>query len=196
MLSALGVPYEAVVPEVDELREGLPPGDLVAENARRKAVAGLALAEAPGDVALGVDTDVFLEGRALGKAVTEEDARERLEALSGRTHEVLSGVALVRSGEGLDEPGGDHEVRRPPREVIGVARSSVTFRALDGDTLERYLGSGEWRDRAGSYAIQGLGATLVERLEGDFSNVVGLPLQLLVELAPDLFPPISSGSAG
>ncbi len=179
MLSALGIHYEAVVPEVDELRDGLPPDELVVENARLKAVAGLALAGAGAqDVALGVDTDVFLDGSALGKARSGEEARERLEALSGRTHQVLSGVALAPSGES------------------GVASSTVTFRTLGEVTLERYLASGEWRDRAGAYAIQGLGATLIERVEGDFSNVVGLPLQLLLELAPGLFPPISSESAG
>jgi septum formation protein len=197
MLSALGVPYEAVVPDVDEVRDGMGPEELVVENARRKAEAGLVLAGAgERDVALGVDTDVFLEGRALGKAVTEEEARERLEALSGRTHEVLSGVALA---EVVDVSRGDREQSQPPRPErvrSAVARSLVSFVDLDDATLSRYLASGEWRDRAGAYAIQGLGATLIDRLEGDFSNVVGLPLQLLLELAPELFPPISSGSAG
>ena len=197
MLSALGIHYEAVVPEVDELREGLPPDELVVENARLKAVAGLALAGAgPRDVALGVDTDVFLDGRALGKAGNEKAARERLLALSGRTHEVLSGVALADWREPstplkeLDNRSADGRSR------TGVARSLVTFTDLSDEALSRYLASGEWRDRAGAYAIQGLGATLIERVEGDFSNVVGLPLQLLLELAPGLFPPISSESAG
>jgi septum formation protein len=197
MLSALGVPYGAVVPDVDEVRDGMAPEELVVENARRKALAGLELAGAgPQDVALGVDTDVFLEGRALGKAVTEEEARERLLALSGRTHEVLSGVALADCREAstplkeLDNRSADDRVR------TGVARSLVSFIDLDDAVLARYLASGEWRDRAGAYAIQGLGAVLIDRLEGDFSNVVGLPLQLLLELAPELFPPISSGSAG
>jgi septum formation protein len=194
------VPFEAVSTEVEEVRGGLPPEELVVGNATRKAVAGSALAGAgEGDVVLGVDTEVFLEGRALGKAVSEEGARERLSALSGRTHEVLSGVALIPGGEPTEETRGDRELRRGPRPErvrTGVARSHVTFIDLDERTLSRYLGSGEWRDRAGAYAIQGLGSTLVERLEGDFSNVVGMPLQLLVELAPELFPAISSGSAG
>ena len=178
MLDTLGIPYEAVPTAIEEAREGLPPEQLVVENATRKALAGLELAEAgEGDVALGVDTDVFLEGRALGKAGNEGEARERLERLSGRTHQVLSGVALAPDG------------------ITGVARSLVTFRELDNATLSAYLASGEWRDRAGAYAIQGLGSILIERIEGDFSNVVGLPLQLLVELAPDLFPVISSVSA-
>ena len=101
MLSALGVSYEAVSPDVEEIQDGMEPEKLVVENARRKAAAGLELAGAgEGDVAIGVDTDVFLDGRALGKAATEEDARERLVALSGRTHEVLSGIALAASGSG------------------------------------------------------------------------------------------------
>jgi septum formation protein len=120
---------------------------------------------------LGVDTDVVLDGRVLGKPADEEEARERLEALSGRTHEVLSGVAL----RGPDDS-----------ERSALAASSVTFRALSAVDIDRYLASGEWRDRAGGYAIQGLGSTLVERLHGDFSNVVGLPLKTLLELEPGL----------
>jgi septum formation protein len=200
MLGALGVPYKAVSPEVEELSAGTAPEELVVENARRKAVAGAALAEVrEGDVVLGVDTDVFLEGRALGKAVTEEEARAHLLALSGRTHEVLSGVALL---EGAGNEAGDSGWKRdtppdpPPSLTTGTARSQVTFKSLDDHALTAYLASGEWRDRAGAYAIQGLGSTLIERLEGDFSNVVGLPLQLLAELAPELFPAISSDSVG
>jgi septum formation protein len=174
MLAALRVDYRAVAPDVEELREGGAPEDLVVENARRKALAGLQLASAePDERSLGVDTEVVLDGRLLGKAADAAGARERLRALSGRTHEVLSGVALV---------GGE----RPA--LTGVARSRVTFAELDAATLERYLASEEWRDRAGAYAIQGLGSLLVDRVEGDFANVVGLPLRLLVELAPDLFP--------
>jgi septum formation protein len=175
MLKALGVPFEAVTPVVAELEEGMPPPELVTENARRKARAGLELSTpGPGALVLGVDTEVMLDGAVLGKAATEAEARSRLLALSGRTHEVLSGVVLV-SAEG----GG---------ERFGVARSLVTFRDLDEGTIERYLGSGEWRDRAGAYAIQGLGSLLVERVEGDFANVVGLPLRLLAQLAPEVFP--------
>ena len=176
MLTALGVEYEAVVPDVEELTEAASPEELVVENARRKAAAGLMLGG--GDVALGVDTEVVLDGRVLGKAGDEPEARARLQALSGRTHEVLSGVALA--GEG---------------ERTGVARSLVTFSELPEQLLAAYLASGEWRDRAGAYAIQGLGSVLIARLEGDFSNVVGLPLQLLLELAPEVFPGISSDSA-
>jgi septum formation protein len=158
-----------VVPDVEELREG-PPEELVVENALRKARSGLAVAGA-GRPVLGVDTDVLLDGRTLGKADDEAQARDRLGALSGRTHEVLSGLALVVEGT---------EAR------TALARTEVTFRELEPETIELYLRSGEWRDRAGAYAIQGLGSILVERLEGDFSNVVGLPVATLLQLAPEL----------
>jgi septum formation protein len=158
------------VPEVDELREG-PPDEVVLENAIRKARAGLSeVGRAP--LVLGVDTEVALDGRILGKAPDEDHARERLEELSGRTHEVLSGVALVADAS---------------EERTALARSEVTFRELEPETIELYLRSGEWRDRAGAYAIQGLGSILVERLEGDFSNVVGLPVRTLLALSPQLF---------
>jgi septum formation protein len=143
---------------------------VVVENARRKARTGLD-ADDSGGLSLGVDTEVVLDGRILGKAGDPEAAREHLETLSGRTHAVLSGLVLVEGAGG---------------ERSGVARSEVTFRVLDDPTIDLYLESGEWRDRAGAYAIQGLGSILIERLEGDFSNVVGLPVPLLLELAPEL----------
>jgi septum formation protein len=179
-----------VVPEVEELREG-DPAEVVLENARRKARAGLRrVGEGPGAAVLGVDTDVALDGRLLGKAGTEEEARDRLVALSGRTHEVLSGVVLL----GTDALFSHSETKASTNaedadsfaERSGVATSYVTFRDLDDATLTMYLRSGEWRDRAGAYAIQGLGAILVDELRGDFSNVVGLPLALLLDLAPEL----------
>jgi septum formation protein len=187
------VSFEVVVPAVDELRAGGPPDELVVENALRKALAGLELARRrssappgaggpPRLVVLGVDTDVVLDGATLGKAETEEGARSRLERLSGRTHEVLSGVAVIEAG---GEQGRDDE-------RSGLARSRVTFRKLEPATLELYLASGEWRDRAGAYAIQGLGSILIDRLEGDFSNVVGLPLPLLFALTPEILGNLSS----
>ena len=179
-----------VVPEVEELREGAPE-KVVLENARRKAQAGLRqVGEGEGLVVLGVDTDVALDGRLLGKASTEDEARARLETLSGRTHAVLSGVVFLGNGALLAD-----SARKAPaapenaaavEERSGVARSYVTFKRLDCATLTMYLNSGEWRDRAGAYAIQGLGAILVDELRGDFSNVVGLPLTLLLDLAPEL----------
>jgi septum formation protein len=178
ILSALRIPFEVVVPEVEELTDGVPE-EVVVENARRKAAAGLrAAAEAAeGATALGVDTEVVLDGRLLGKAAGRTEARERLEALGGRTHTVLSGIVLHGAARSRGEP----------VERSGVALTEVTFRELDRTTLETYLASGEWQDRAGAYAIQGLGASLVERIEGDYLNVVGLPAALLVRLLAQRF---------
>jgi len=167
LLERLGVKFEVILPDVEEVR-GRDPGDAVLENARRKAQA----IEAPGALVVGCDTEVAVDGRALGKPSDEAAARESLGLLSGRSHEVLSGVALIGP-----EPGRIRE---------GVARSVVTFRSLGTDDVDRYLASGEWRERAGGYAIQGLGSTLAERVEGDLSNVIGLPLALLLDLAPEL----------
>jgi septum formation protein len=149
---------------------------VVLENATRKAKAGWEAAP-QGSVVLGADTEVVLDGRTLGKAADLAGARNRLEILSGRTHTVLGGVVLLGPGA----PAGEPEARS------GVARSEVTFRDLEPAVIDAYLASGEWRDRAGAYAIQGLGSVLVEQVEGDFSNVVGLPVRLLGELAPELF---------
>lgn len=183
ILASLGVPFDVVIPDVEELTDGVPE-EVVVENARRKAAAGLQAGE--GALTLGVDTEVVLAGRLLGKAADRAEARRRLEALSGRTHTVLSGVVLY----GASSPGAE------PAERSGVARSAVTFRELDEATLETYLASGEWRDRAGAYAIQGLGSILIDRLEGDFSNVVGLPVTLLLALAPELLDPAGGSAPG
>jgi septum formation protein len=124
---------------------------------------------------LGVDTDVILDGRLLGKATDEAGARERLQALAGQTHRVISGVAVLVAIR-------ESEVE----ERSALAESLVTFRDLDPATIDLYVASGEWRDRAGAYAVQGLGSILIERLEGDFSNVVGLPIGEMLRLAPEL----------
>ena len=180
ILGWLGLEFDVVEPDVEELREGPDPESLVLENARLKALAGL---EAAGDegwsVVLGVDTDVFVDGRMLGQPEHRADAEERLRLLSGREHEVLSGVCLL-GPKAAGIPGA------PLRERSGVARSLVTFRDLDDTILAAYLDSEEWRGRAGGYAIQGLGSILIDRVEGDFSNVVGLPIRLLLDLDPAL----------
>ena len=162
------------MPDVAEVRAG-DPDVVVLENARRKAHAGRAESGGEG-VALGIDTDVAIDGRLLGKPDDEDGAREHLETLSGRTHEVLSGVVLLDTAIGSEIP----------VERSAIARTEVAFNRLDAATIDLYLASGEWRDRAGAYAIQGRGSALVERIEGDFWNVVGLPVPKLIELAPDL----------
>jgi len=167
LLAALGVSFDVVVPDVDEIADGSSPAELVLENARRKA-REVAARAGEGSVVLAVDTDVALDGRLLGKPADERGARERLEALSGRTHEVLSGLVVFGDG--------------PERTAVEASR--VTFAPLSSAVIDRYLASAEWRDRAGAYAVQGLGAMLVERVDGDLSNVIGLPLRRLLELLP------------
>ena len=120
---------------------------------------------------IACDTDVALDGRALGKPADAGEAREYLDRMSGRAHEVMSGLVVVRDGE----------------EQSGLERTTVVFRELGEAEKRRYVDFGEWRGRSGGYAIQTLGSTLVERLEGSVSNVVGLPVGLLAELAPELF---------
>ena len=131
------------------------------------------VAESAGDrPVLGVDTEVVLDGRVYGKPSTAEEAAEMLDALAGRTHEVLSGLCLLTPGWEAIE----HEV------------THVTFRELTPRDLTVYLATGEWEGRAGAYAIQGRGAGLVERIEGDFLNVVGLPAAVLVRLLAERMP--------
>jgi septum formation protein len=170
LLTLAGVRFEAVATDVDELTEG-DPAEVVVENALRKARAGQRAGT--GLPVLGADTDVAIDGRLLGKAYEEGQARERLRSLSGRTHEVLGAVALL-DGRG---------------ERTALERTRVTFVEIGETLLDVYVRSGEWQDRAGAYAVQGLGAALVERVEGDLANVIGLPLRALGELAPEIFEP-------
>lgn len=180
ILGWLGLEFETVDPDVDELTEGDDPEAIVLENARLKAVAGFEVAGEPDDaMVLGVDTDVFVDGRMLGQPADRAEAEERLRVLAGREHEVLSGVCLI-GPRAAGIPGA------PLRERSGLSRSAVTFRDLDEMTITAYLNSEEWRGRAGGYAIQGLGSILIEKVVGDFSNVVGLPIQVLLGLDPAL----------
>jgi septum formation protein len=165
ILRKLGFEFEVVVPGVEELTGGDPEVEVL-ENARRKA-----RAVEPDGLLIACDTDVVLDGTALGKPTDDAEAREYLERLSGRAHEVLSGLVVLVGGE----------------ERSGLERSTVVFKELDDRAKKRYVRFGEWRGRSGGYAIQTLGSTLVSRLEGSVSNVVGLPVGLLVELAPELF---------
>jgi septum formation protein len=163
ILEQLGVEFRVEVPEVEELSEG-EPRELVRENALRKARA------VEGEQVLGVDTTVVLEGRALGKPRDAREAERFLRELSGRDHEVMSGIA-IRDAEA-------------EQSVVAVTR--VRFRELDQRTIDWYISRGEWGDAAGGYAIQGKGAALVDKIEGDYWNVVGLPVPALLRLVPDL----------
>ncbi|MEO8291304.1 MAG: nucleoside triphosphate pyrophosphatase [Gaiellaceae bacterium] len=170
ILEQLGIPFEVVPPRyVEHDPPGADPVALVREHAAGKARSAAAGAEER--PVLGVDTAVHLEGRVFGKPAGPEEAEEMLDALGGRTHEVVSGLCLVTPGWEVVE----HEVTR------------VTFRPLTPRDLGLYVASGEWVGRAGGYAIQGLGGGLVERVEGDYLNVVGLPAALLVRLLAERF---------
>jgi nucleoside triphosphate pyrophosphatase len=170
ILEQLGIPFDVVLPEYEEQLGGSDPAQTVRENARGKArsVAGAGI----GRPVLGVDTEVVLDGRVFGKARTAAEAEAMLEALAGQTHEVVSGLCLFTPA--WEEV--EHEVTR------------VSFRELDARDLAAYVGIGEWEGRAGAYAVQGRGAGLVERIEGDYLNVVGLPAALLVRLLATRFP--------
>ncbi|MDP8943107.1 MAG: Maf family protein [Actinomycetota bacterium] len=163
ILEQLGIAFRAMAPHAEELVAGEPEA-LVVENARRKALA------VEGRLVLGADTAVVAGGRVHGKPPDDAAARAVLHALSGREHEVWSGLALRHAGA----------------ERTASARTVVRFRALSTAELDWYVATGEWRERAGGYAIQGRGAALVERIEGDFWNVVGLPVPALLGLAPGL----------
>jgi septum formation protein len=166
ILTQLGISFEVDPADVDERAEG-DPWAAVLGNALRKARA-VAERVGTGREVLGVDTEVLLDGRLLGKAEDEQHARAHLEALSGRTHEVLSGVALLHGGT----------------ESTAVVRTAVAFRTLDAELVDWYLASGEWLGRAGAYAVQGRGAALVASIDGDYWNVVGLPVPALLDMAP------------
>jgi septum formation protein len=162
------VAFEVRVPDVEELVSG-PAHEVAVENAYRKACA--VRKRGIDGLVLGVDTVVALGGRLYGKPADRGEARSTLEAFSGRRHTVIGGLCLI-SREG--------------RPRTAAATTTVTFRALDERLLEWYLETGEWRQRAGAYAIQGRGAALVAAIEGDYLNVVGLPVGLLLELEPGL----------
>jgi septum formation protein len=177
ILEQLGIAFEVVVPDVDELTTGHPE-ELVLENAYRKASAVASGTQATGDAEaiLGVDTIVALGDEVYGKPADREQAAATLRALGGRSHRVLSGVCVIEQGLARS----------------AAAVTTVNFRSLSEQTLGWYLDTDEWQGRAGGYAIQGRGAVLVDSIEGDYLNVVGLPVATLVDLLPSvLFPAIS-----
>jgi septum formation protein len=170
ILHQLGIPFDVVAPRYEE--HDPPDADattLVCDHASGKA---RSVADQAGDrPVLGVDTTVVLDGTIYAKPADAGAAERMLEELSGRTHAVVSGLCLITPGW----------------EVVEAAATLVTFRALTPRDLGLYVASGEWEGRAGGYAIQGLGAALVERVEGDYLNVVGLPASVLVRLLATRF---------
>ncbi|HWG57079.1 MAG TPA: Maf family protein [Gaiellaceae bacterium] len=170
ILEQLGIPFNVEPPRYEEFEP--PEADavqLVREHAQGKA---RSLAAEAGDrPVLGVDTAVVLAGRIYGKPQDAGDAERMLEQLAGQTHVVVSGLCLITPGWELVE----HDSTR------------VSFRTLTPRDLAAYVASGEWEGRAGGYAIQGRGAALVEEIEGDYLNVVGLPAALLVRILAERF---------
>lgn len=157
ILAQLGIPFELLTPSYQERPGGDP---LVHAAGKARSVDG------GGQPVLGVDTIVLCEGQVLGKPTDRADAEEMLARLAGTTHEVVSGLCL----------------RTERWEELHRETTHVRFRPLVACERERYLDAGEWEGRAGGYAIQGRGASLVERIEGDYLNVVGLPGALLISL--------------
>jgi nucleoside triphosphate pyrophosphatase len=163
LLELLGLRPEVLPANIDETwSDGEPPAAHAARLAREKAAA----VDRPGAAVVGADTVVVVDGALLGKPADRAEARAMLRRLAGREHEVYTGVAARYAG----------------REASGCERTTVRFRALDDATIAAYVETGEPMDKAGAYGIQGYGAVLVERIEGDYFTVMGLGLGLLVEL--------------
>ena len=170
ILEQLGLPFDTVAPRYEE--QDPPRADpvaLVEAHAQGKA---RSVADDAGErPVLGVDTTVVLEGRIFGKAANAEEAATMLDALAGKTHLVVSGLCLLTPGW----------------ELVDHVATRVSFRTLTPRDVATYVASGEWEGRAGAYAIQGLGASLVSQIDGDYLNVVGLPAALLVRVLAERF---------
>jgi septum formation protein len=163
ILEQLRIPFEVAEPDYVEHD---PPDAEPIELVRRHAEGKARSVHRGGAVTLGVDTTVVLDGRVYGKAADQDDAARILHDLSGRTHSVVSGLCLLGAGE----------------DVVAHELTEVAFRVLSDESVAGYVESGEWEGRAGAYAIQGLGGRLVERIDGDYLNIVGLPGTLLVSV--------------
>ena len=170
VLEQLRIPFDVVAPDYEEHdAPDADPVELVKEHALGKARS--VVDRADGRPTLGVDTAVVLGDKLYGKPASAEEAAAMLDALGGKTHLVVSGLALLTPGW----------------ELVDHAATRVTFRSLTPRDVAVYVASGEWEGRAGAYAIQGLGAALVQSIEGDYLNVVGLPAALLVRLLAERF---------
>ncbi|NNE66689.1 MAG: septum formation inhibitor Maf [Pyrinomonadaceae bacterium] len=169
ILGSVGWKFSKQVPDVDESeREGEHPEDYVRRLAETKSRA--IAAASPSAVVLGADTTVVVDGQIIGKPVNQDDARRMISLLSGRWHDVLTGVALSRGQMTLS----------------GVQKTSVLFREMDADEVEFLVQHGEPMDKAGAYAVQAQAALFIERIEGDYWNVVGLPVSLVYGLYNEL----------
>jgi septum formation protein len=169
LLTAAGFVFDVLPVDVDErMRPGEPPADHVRRLASEKSARALERlsGSSAGVIVLGADTVVVIDSQILGKPRDDGDAAEMMRLLSGRSHQVMTGVS----------------VRTTARELGGVDSSSVTFAPLTSAEIDWYVGTGEGRDKAGGYAIQGLAGRFIPRVEGSYSNVVGLPIALIYGL--------------
>lgn len=172
LLRQIGVAIRVVPPEIDEQSlEGEPPESLVVRLSVEKAA--VVADQFRESLVLGSDTIVLLDNQVLGKPENEGDARNTLKRLSGKTHTVLTGYALLRRADGTS--------------ITGVGRASVTFRTLASDEIDAYVATGSPMDKAGAYGIQeDLGAVFIQRIDGDYYSIVGLPLQQVYTSLRDL----------
>lgn len=180
LLSSLGLPFEVMVSDADESTPpDWAPEKIVQELALRKAQAVVPAASGRDAVVVGSDTIVVLDGKVLGKPADEGDSMDMLSMLQGRTHRVFTGVACIGLPDG--------------QTAVDYKSTSVTMRPMSREEIAAYIATGEPADKAGSYAIQGLGATLVEAIEGDYFAVVGLPLALLGRMLSEYGIPVLNG---
>ena len=169
ILRGVGWEFEAVAPKVDETLNASE--DAISYVKRLATMKAEAVAvKFPGGLVLGADTVVVIEGEILGQPRDDADARRMLRLLSGRWHMVLTGIALMRFGN-------------PPRVLVEHATTRVRFYQMSTDEIDWYVSTGEPRDKAGAYAIQGRGALFIEGIQGDYFNVVGLPIRLVYDLS-------------
>lgn len=170
ILSRLGLSFEVIPSGVDEVDAG-DPREVVIENSLLKARAVTAGLADPSALVLGADTVIVLDGDVIGKPRDASEAADFMRRLSGRDHQVLGGLAIV----GPDSS-----------ERTAATATSVRFRSLSDDQIDLYVATGEWQDRSGAYAIQQGGSILVERIDGDYLNIIGLSVNDLARLAPEL----------
>ena len=165
IMNSVGWPFTKDVPDIDESeRDGESPENYVCRLAREKAqaVAG----SHPGEIVLAADTTVVIDGKIIGKPADEEHAREMIQMLSGNWHEVLTGVAVARNGNA----------------EVGMQRTRVKFARMNEKEIEYLVSEGDPLDKAGAYAVQAQAALFIEAIDGDYWNVVGLPISLVYEM--------------
>ena len=187
LLTQAGLDFYVQTADVDETPTATEPAAVVEELSRRKAEAVYRLQEIPDrqeTVVVAADTIVAMDGEILGKPKDAEDAVRMLRRLSGRTHQVFTGVTVIPMGDARSHRHGEKQGER--EGITFSVGTRVTFYELTEEDIRDYVASGEPMDKAGAYGIQGLGARLVERIEGDYNNVVGFPLAHFLRILTEM----------